>query len=574
MDWALLVPGRFLVLGTLIVSAIASESELSKVLRATTWEALRTNGTHDAIVVGAGAAGGLAAALLTEYGLRVLVLDAGLPRSKLRAPLRKLVGRVSRTLATPDGLSVLPPALVPKGTAIAKMLGQWRQPIQSQCMSWEMSPTLFVDDRDCPYVTPIDRPFVWVRVRMLGGRVAIPGHGRQYYRLGPKDFDPDDGLSPAWPLQPNELAQWYALVERRLQLSGMQDGLACLPDGEITNYLSFTDAESNLRDKILLRWPQARLVAGRFAPPLDSLETAARTGRLNCRQGAIVREACVDRYGRVTGIVWIDHQTRSRQISYAPIVFLCASALESTRILLLSCTPQNPHGLGAASKALGRYLMDHVLVSADGNGPSIPRGSGDLSSRCLFLPRFDQREPSALSFARGYGVQTYQFQGAGAQSHFIAFSFGEMTPRSENRITLDQSRRDAWGIPILNIDCQYNDAEIACARDQTIALRELADVANVRLNRIHEVPAPPGSSYHECGTARMGADPADSVLNPNNECWEAQGLYLTDAACFPSQGIQNPTLTILALTARACHHAVGAKQSNRTIGGLQPKIRP
>jgi choline dehydrogenase-like flavoprotein len=423
-------------------------------------------------------------------------------------------------------------------------------------MTWEMSPTLFVDDRDCPYVTPPDRPFVWVRVRMLGGRVAIPGHGRQYYRLGPEDFSPSDGLSPAWPLQANELDPWYTLVERRLELSGMHDDLPWLPDSELADNLNLTQAETVLRDRILARWPGARPIAGRFAPPLGSLEAAARTGRLQCRQGAIVREIRVDSSGRACGVVWIDHQTGSEQQASAPLVFLCASALESTRILMLSRSPRCPQGLGAASGSLGRYLMDHVLVSADGIGPPIAPSREPLSSRCLYMPRFDKRESSTANIGRSYGVQVHQFPGAGAQSHFFALSFGEMTPRRENRVTLDPKRSDAWGIPILHIDCAYNDVELACARDQTEALRELADLAQVELTRIHEVPAPPGSSYHECGTARMGTDPGNSVVDSNNECWDARGLYVTDAACFPSQGSQNPTLTILALTARACHHAL------------------
>jgi choline dehydrogenase-like flavoprotein len=133
-----------------------------------------------------------------------------------------------------------------------------------------------------------------------------------------------------------------------------------------------------------------------------------------------------------------------------------------------------------------------------------------------------------------------------------------MLPRPENRVTLDPKRRDAWGIPVLHIDCRYGQAELVRAREQASALRELAEVAGVALTKIDEAPAPPGSACHECGTARMGSDPANSVLDPHNECWEARGLYVTDGACFPSQGTQNPILTILALTARACDHALQA----------------
>ena len=535
---------------------MAPQSALPAVLRASTLEAVRPSDAHDVIVVGAGAAGGLAAMLLAEGGLRVLVLDAGLPRLWRRAPLRKLAGRLAQRLSTPEGLRFLPPALVPKARVAAAVLGRWRQPVQSRCMTWAMSPTSFVDDRDCPYITPPDRPFVWVRVRMLGGRVAIPGHGRQYYRLGPNDFSPSDGLSPVWPLRANELDPWYAFVEGQLKVSGMYDDLTWVPDSELANHLSLQQTETALRDKIVDRWPSARPIAGRYAPPLDGLEAAARTGLLQCHQGAIVREICTDGSGHVCGVVWIDHRTGSEQRSSAPLVFLCASALESTRILLLSRSSRNPQGLGAASGVLGRYLMDHVLVSAEGIGPYMPPELEQRSNRCLYIPRFDARSSAVPNPGRGYGVQVYQSPGSGGQSHFAALSFGEMIPRPENRVTLDPRRRDAWGVPILHIDCAHSDIELARARDQTQALRDLADLAEVNLSRIHVAPAPPGSSYHECGTARMGTDPENSVVDPNNECWDAPGLYVTDGACFPSQGIQNPTLTILALTARACHRAL------------------
>lgn len=539
---------------------MTSRSALAAVVRASTLDAVRSGRPYDAIVVGAGAAGGLAAMLLTESGLRVLVLDAGVPRNLLRAPLRKVLGRVASRLSTQAILERLSPAFVQSARAGVKMLGRWRQPVQSLCMSWETAPNLFVDDHECPYVTPPGRPFVWIRARALGGRLSVPGHGRQYYRLGPDDLAPADGLSPAWPLRAGELDPWYALAERRLELFGMRDGLPWLPDGELTNYLSFTEAEAALRDKVCTRWPGAQPVAGRYAPALNSLELAARTGRLTCYQGAVAREINVDESGNACGVSWIDHRTGAEQKSSAPLVFLCASALESTRILLLSRSSRNPQGLGGASGALGKYLMDHVLVSAEGVGGS---GRETRSNRCLFLPRFDARGAAVPKPGRGYGVQVYEFAGAGGESHFAAFSFGEMIPRKENCVSLDPDRTDRWGIPILRIDCAYGDQELTNARDQTLALRELAELAEINLTRIDETPLPPGSAYHECGTARMGTDPGESVLDPNNECWDARGLYVTDAASFPSQGYQNPTLTILALTARACQHALG-----RTLGAI------
>jgi choline dehydrogenase-like flavoprotein len=534
---------------------MVAEPVLSEVLRATTLDSLRSANTHDAIIIGAGAAGGLAAMLLAESGLRVLVLEAG-PPARLRAPLRRMVGGVVRRLSTPARLNLLPAALISKSRTALGMLGQWRQPVQSQCYAWQLSPNSFVDDLDCPYVTPPERPFTWVRARILGGRVAVPGHGRQYYRLGPDDLIPADELSTPWPLQHHELDSWYGLIERKLKLSGMHDGLPWLPDSELSNVLSPTQAETVHRNRILARWPGARPILSRFAPPLQSLETAARTGRLRCRQGAIVREIRVDNSGNVSGVVWIDHHTRSEQQSSAPLVFLCASALESTRLLMLSRSHQRPDGLGASSGVLGHYLMDHVVVSAEGVGPRLFAGPSPEDGRCLYLPRFDARAAAAPKPGPGYGLQVYQFPVGGGRSYFGAFSFAEMLPRFENRVTLDPDRRDAWGIPVLRIDCAHSETELRRAREQTQALRELAELSEVTLTRIDDVPRPPGSAIHECGTARMGLDPASSVLDVNNQCWDARGLYVTDGACFPSQGSQNPTLTILALTARACHHAL------------------
>jgi choline dehydrogenase-like flavoprotein len=210
---------------------------------------------------------------------------------------------------------------------------------------------------------------------------------------------------------------------------------------------------------------------------------------------------------------------------------------------------------------LGRHLMDHVRLRASGIGPPLTFWPPREEGRCLYLPRFEARELSAPGPGRGFGVQINREAKSETQSHFFAVAFAEMLPRPENRVMLDSTIRDAWDIPALHIECRHSDTELLRARDQASAIRELAEVADVTLTHIDETPSWPGSANHECGTARMGTDPTNSVLDPHNECWEARGLYLTDGACFPSQGIQNPTLTILALTARACDHAL------RTSGG-------
>jgi choline dehydrogenase-like flavoprotein len=354
-----------------------------------------------------------------------------------------------------------------------------------------------------------------------------------------------------------ELDHSYERVERRLALSGSREGVPWLPDSVVATELTPSKDEGDLARRIRARWPGVRPVAGRFAQPLAAMEAAAATGRLLCRQGAVVKRIHVDNASRVTGVSWLDEETRTERRTNAPLVFLCASALESTRILMMSSTPNSPGGLGDSSGVLGRNLMDHLFVKLEGEAPAMldPPSKVEIGP-CVYLPRFDARCEPAPSSSRGFGVQVYQYPAGWNRSYFLASSFGEMLPHRENRVSLDSHRQDAWGIPVLKIDCRHTPAEIARAREQAEALRELAAALDVTSLRLSQVPAEPGASVHECGTARMGDDPADSVLDPYNECWEARGLYVTDGASFPSQGCQNPTLTIMALTERACGHAL------------------
>jgi choline dehydrogenase-like flavoprotein len=520
-------------------------------------DALERPGIFDAIVIGAGAAGGLAAERLTQGGLKVLLLDAGLRLSALRAPGRKLINAVAKRLCNPGYLPALSPALINAGRHALQMAGRIRQPVQTKCYAWERRPEAFVDDFDCPYTTTAGRPFTWIRGRGLQGRLGIPGHGRLYFRLGPDDFAPLDGKSQPWPLAIAELAPWYMEVEKRLGMHGGQEGLAWLPDSEITTPESPTEAEAALMAQIKSRWPQFRPVIGRHAPPPDTLWRAALSGRLTLREGAIVREILV-RDGRVQGVAWCDATSQSNRKAAAPMVFLCASALESTRILLLSKDDATGHGIGAQSDALGRYLMDHIMVKAEGMGPALP-GPGPtqlLPGRCVYLPRFDARDQEKPAPGRGFGLQLYQASSGKDRSFFWGTAFSEMLPRPDNRVVLNRKRLDRWGIPVLQIDCSHGAEDFKRAAEQMKALREVGDAAGIRLSSVDAAPAPPGTAVHECGTARMGLDPANSVLDPHNQCWDAAGLYVTDSASFPSQGSQNPTLTVMALTARACAHAL------------------
>jgi choline dehydrogenase-like flavoprotein len=513
-----------------------------------TFERTQEAGLHDAIVVGAGATGGLAARLLTEAGLRVLVLDAGVPREAKAAGWRDLYRAATRRLI---------------GRAAVERGMRERQPVQSQCYAWRGSPDAFVDDVDNPYTTAPGHPFLWFRSRQLGGRMAVPGHGRQYYRLASTDFDPPDRLTPPWPFGPGEMDGWYALVERQLGLAGRYEHNPHVPDSHLARELDLSDNERDLIASIVARWPGTSPILSRFAGPSRPLDDAARTDRLLVRTGAIVKGLDVDAQGRIQTVRWVDVQARQEGRASAPLVFLCASGLESTRLLLLSRSPRHPGGLGSGSGVLGRNVMDHIRVRLTGLGPPVPSEPPAEPGRCVYLPRFDARE-SALAMGRGFGVQVYRAPAPDGTSTFGASAYGEMLPRPDNRVVLDEHRRDAWGIPVLHISCRHGADDVERGRDQRAALIELAARLGVKPLSTDAEPAPPGTANHECGSARMGTAPENSVVDPHNECWDARGLYITDGCCLPSQGMQNPTLTLLALTARACHHALGRLNPNQS----------
>ena len=538
-------------------------SELGDALTRATLDVVSAPNEFDAIIVGAGAAGGLAAKLLTEAGRRVLVLDAGLRPSFWQAPYRRTTSNIVQTLADPVWMERLPMKLINLGRRGLKLAGRVRQPVQAKCFAWEMSPEALIDDRENPYTAPKDAQFLWFRSRQLGGKMIVPGHGRQYFRMAAPDLAPKDDLSPAWPIDNGELSAWYDQVENHLGLSGNYDECEWVPNSRLANDVTKLPAETDLQAQIKDQWPKAQPLLGRYAAPSDSLVKAAQTGRMMCRQGAAAHRVEVDANGAANGVTWYDRRARANKTARAPLVFLCASALESTRILMLSKSARHPGGIGADSGALGRNLMDHVIVGCSGLGGGLADEPVDRSpGRCVYVPRFDLRHDNAQVDGRGYGIQLYQASIGKGRSGFTAVSFGEMTPRANNRITLDPSRTDACGIPILNIECRHSEVELAQASDQSQALKEIADLLDVNLYHHDTKPAPPGTAIHECGTARMGTSPDMSVLDPNNQCWDAPGVYVTDGASFPSQGALNPTLTIKALTARACAHVTANNDSS------------
>jgi choline dehydrogenase-like flavoprotein len=415
-------------------------------------------------------------------------------------------------------------------------------------------PEAFVDDRDFPYRTPELQPFSWIRTQTLGGRMVVPGHGWQYYRLPACDFQSADDDFSSWPITLEDLEPWYADVETLLGLSGSRDGLSCPPDGVIASVIHPDALEARMKDRIQARWPQANVILSRFASPAPCLDMAAATGRLTCRTGAVVTRILGARSGRADGVEWMDKRNADLHSARAPLVFLCASTIESARILMNSRT-ETDLAPGERSGCLGAFLTDRTIVRIEGTIRNTHHPYPPPPGRCLQLPRFDGRN-GASGGRRGFGVQLYTYP-SGNSSFFTAVAFIEGAPRASNRIRL---RADPSGPePSLEIDYSLSDVDHRLSREASKALRELADCLGAVTTHIDTAPSTPGLSIHECGTARMGADPSSSVLSPQNECWDMPGLFVTDGSAFPSQGSQNPALTIMALTARACRYALSQR---------------
>ncbi len=549
---------------------------------------------YDAIVVGSGMTGGWAAKELTELGLRVLVLEAGRPIEPEQ-----------------DYREHVPPwEMEFRGLGDRRRVAA-RQPMQRNSVSFdELSHAFWCDDVDNPYTTPRDKPFYWFRARQVGGKSII--WSRQVYRWSDLDFEANlrDGIAVDWPIRYRDIAPWYDQVERFIGVSGQKEGLAHLPDGPFLPPMAMTCVEERVRSRLQDRFGQERvLTIGRVAvltEPLNgraachycgpcqrgcitrsyfssinaTLPAAQATGRMTLRPFSVVRSIQYDaRAGRASGVSVIDARTHEEHEFTARIVFLCASAIESARILLNSASSHFPDGLANGSGQVGRNIMDHIKwggATGEFDGWTDRTVIGERPNG-IYVPRFRNVSDRHPDFIRGYG-----FQGAasrrGWQGHIGSpgvgldykrrllelgpwqmsfWGFGEMLPRAENRATIHPTNVDAWGIPVPHIECTWDDNALAIHRDMNVTAAEMLEVAGARDVRPNpDGPSIPGGTNHEMGTARMGREADTSVLNSWNQSWEVPNLFVTDGACMTSSGNQNPSLTYMALTARACHHAV------------------
>jgi choline dehydrogenase-like flavoprotein len=524
----------------------------------------------DAVVVGSGMTGALAAKELCHAGLKVLVLEAGPSLAVLRSD----------------------------DTGSHEACGD--QHIQSKCYAYSKNTRqYFVNDLDNPYSFPPGHPFSWIRARTVGGRSLLwAGH---CYRMTDQEFmaPEEDGVGESWPITYEEIAPYYDKAEQILRVKDVAlGGGPHGADPSIYDERHFREAFAKVGRKLIrARVSRSDSPGGAQAPclhcgqvgsscsrpvasPDSTLAEALKTGHLTLRTQSPVRHIATDEHGRPTRVCGIDQKTGQEFEVKGRLVFLCASALESTRILLNSASQRHPDGLGNSSGVLGHYLMDHVSGIALTGHFERDRASRntDSSAGMFYVPRPQNLgNHRSNGFLRGYGYQVFTMRadhellpcggtklkspeqtGADSGNATIRIvGFGEMLPHYDNYVEIDkEGKKDAFGIPILRIDCSLKDNEKVMAKHILASAQEMLESAGVRVIDVQSGPAEPGLAIHEAGTCRMGLDSKTSVLNSYNHCHDAPNVFVTDGSCFPSIGVQNPVLTMVALTIRACRHAV------------------
>jgi choline dehydrogenase-like flavoprotein len=468
---------------------------------------------------------------------------------------------------------------------------------------WESNPKFFVDDSEHPYSTPADKPYYWIRGRQVGGRSLT--WGGVTLRFSDYEFEASrrDGVGACWPIGTKDLAPHYGMLERLLGSHGARDGIGALPDGEYVGARQMTPGEAFFQQalertraapRVIIsrgirarRRPEKSEEHSRLSSTATSLAAAQRTGNLTLQPDAVVASVTVDLgTGRATGVEYVDRKTRQVRSARARIVFLCASALESVRLLMNSKSGRHPEGIGASSGVLGRYLMDHIVSNAFFTLPEVPddaRTTYDLTGAdSIIVPRWVNLDDTREAYLRGFGmwgaIQRLPVPGGLRKRKGVAFGFlcgmGEALPSGENHMTIDPDLKDAWGIPAPHISCAWTENDLKVARAIQQAQREMVETAGGEMSKFTElVHTPligrfmkrvdrewerttPGLFVHEVGGARMGTDPRDSVTNPYCQVWDSPNVFVTDGACWVSSGWQNPTLTEMAITARAAEHAV------------------
>jgi len=549
--------------------------------------------TYDAIVVGSGISGGWAAKELTEKGLKVLMIERG-------RELKHIEGYDTAMKESFD--------FPHRNRLTEQMKKDYWAGIRTGYTITEATKDLFVKDSEDPYEET--QRFDWMRAYHTGGKSLH--WGRQTYRWNERDFtaNGEEGVGVDWPIRYKDIEPWYSYVEKFAGISGEKRGLDVLPDSHFQPAMELNCVEREVRKGIESKFKGRYLTIGRVAHLTNPTEEQLALGRTSCQyrnkcikgcpygayfstQAAtlpaaektnnltLVNDKIVyevifdDEKKKAIGVRTIDRNTKKTEEFYSKVIFLNAGAMGTAWILMQSKSKTHPNGLGNESDQLGRNIMDHHLgVGASGSW----EGFEDMyfygkRPNGVYIPRFANWGSDKRDFLRGFGYQgggSRGNKGAGdligaelkaSYTHlggwgFGIGGFGETLPDPRNRFTLSQNK-DQWGLPIINFDAAWRENEMkmrVAMESEAANMLEAAGLKNVR--SYNDKEKAPGIGIHEMGTARMGRDPKTSVLNGNNQVWGAENVYVTDGACMVSSSCVNPSLTYMALTARAADHAV------------------
>ena len=545
----------------------------------------------DAIVVGSGISGGWAAKELTEKGLKVIMLERG-----------RNIEHVKDYVTANTEIWEFPH----RNRRTQKMI-QEHPVLRRDYPLQEAVLGMFANEQENPY-TEIKR-FDWYRGYHVGGRSLL--WGRHSYRWNKWDFEANakEGIAVDWPIRYDDLASWYSYVEKFAGIQGSKEGLDVLPDGEFMPPIDLNIVEKDVANRIRAHYKNKRhMFVGRtanitqnhqdrvacqyrnrcwrgcpfgayFSTQSSTLPAAMKTGNLTLRPFSIVSKILYDKdKKRATGVEVVDAET-NKTIEYkAKIIFVCASAFNSTWVLMNSATDIWPDGLGSSSGELGHNVMDHHFRCGAGGRVEGFDDKYEYGRRPVgvYVPRFRNIYDDKRDYLRGFGYQGgASRQGWGREVAELRLgadfkdmlcepgdwtigitAFGEMLPYHENTIALDKDKKDKWGLPVLKIDVEIKDNEMKMRKDMMEDAKEMLEAAGVKDVNAFDAGYAPGMGIHEMGTARMGRDPKTSVLNGNNQVWDAPNVFVTDGACMTSASCVNPSLTYMALTARAADFAV------------------
>jgi len=548
--------------------------------------------TYDAIVVGSGISGGWAAKELTEQGLTVLLLERG-------KDIRHKIDYVNATKG--------PWEFPHRGGRTQQMIHDYPVLRRDYPLN-EVNLDYWVKDSESPYTET--KRFDWYRGYHVGGRSLM--WGRQSYRWSDLDYEANgkEGVGVDWPIRYKDIAPWYDHVEKFAGISGSKEGLSVLPDGQFVPAMELNCVEKDVAARIKDYYKgQRHLIIGRvanttvplqertncqyrnkcwlgcpygayFSTQSSTLPAAVKTGKLTLRPFSIVTQVLYDKdTQRAKGVEVLDAQTKQTITYNSKIVFLCASALNTAWILMNSATDVWPDGLGSSSGELGHNIMDHHFrcgANGEVEGYEDKYYFGKRPTG-FYIPRFRNVNGDKRDYLRGFGYQG----GAGRSGwgrevaelsigaelknaltepgdwNIGATAFGETLPYHDNKMSLDKSRKDAWGLPVIAFDCSIRDNELKMRKDMMNDMKEMLEASGVKNVKTFDNTYYMAQGIHEMGTARMGKDRKTSVLNGNNQMWDAPNVFVTDGACMVSASCVNPSLSYMALTARAANFAVG-----------------